>query len=160
MGRPVLTLSCTYVSQCRGGVAQQTGAGITVWSDSHIPETQSHLLHVSVSWGSVTLRDSTSISFSSKWQTSDYFDALDTDELPYRQTEKRKCSFTVLLTPAAAEMTHTAFSLATAYITRFISSRRSPVSHKTCAGLLPRVKASDSTCTIMPFKPALVYLYM
>lgn len=40
-------------------------------------------------------------------------------------------------------MTHS-YSLATAYITRFISSWRSPVSHKTCAGASP-------SCEILRF---------
>lgn len=57
-------------------------------------------------------------------------------------------------------MTHSPSCLATAYITRFISSWKSSVHHKICACLLPCAKASDSTYTIMPFTPAPVYSYI
>ena len=60
------------------------------------------------------------------------------------------------ITPHSSSMTHGEHSLATAYITRFISSWRSQMRHRTCAWPLPRVKSADLIYKSEPFTPALV----
>lgn len=60
----------------------------------------------------------------------------DTDKLPYHQAVKVDIREHAVLTPAGVEMTSTAYSLATAYITRFISSLRSLQAIKLVQGSL------------------------